>query len=148
MANKIKWNWGTKLLIAIILFMSFIFVLVYLSTQNNINLVEKDYYPKGLKYQNRIEEIKNASHVSDSFDIVREDNYMVLTVPQVESDSGSIVFFRPSDQSLDFATNMQANFTGKMYFPINEFKEGLYILKIHWFKNAKGFYVEKKFFVK
>ena len=61
MANKIKWNWGTKLVIAIILFMGFIFVLVYLSTQNTIDLVERDYYPKGLKYQNRIEEIKNAS---------------------------------------------------------------------------------------
>ena len=147
MSNKIKWNWGTKIIIAIILFMSFIFVLVYLSTQNPIDLVEKDYYPKGLKYQTRIDEIKNANYVSDSFDIVREDNYMVFTVPQVESDSGTIVFFRPSDQSLDFATNMQANFTGQMYFPIDQFEKGLYILKIHWFNNAKGFYVEKKFFV-
>lgn len=147
MTNKIKWNWGTKLLIAIILFMSFIFILVYLSTQNNIFLVEKDYYPKGLKYQNRIEEIKNASHLSDSFEMVREDKYMVLKVPQIESDSGTVVFFRPSDQSLDFATNMQPNFIGNLYFPIDEFEKGLYILKIHWFHNAKGYYVEKKFFV-
>jgi hypothetical protein len=148
MANKIQWNWGTKLLIAIILFMSFIFVLVYLSTQNNINLVEKDYYPKGLKYQNRIEEIKNASHVSDSFNIVQEGNHMVLTVPQIESDSGTIVFFRPSDQSLDFATHMQANFNGNLYFPLDDFEKGLYIIKIHWFHKAEGYYVEKKFFVK
>ena len=127
--------------------MGFIFVLVYLSTQNTINLVEKDYYPKGLKYQSRIEEIKNAAHVSDSFTIVREDSHMVLTVPEIESDSGTIVFFRPSDQSLDFAANMPANFIGNLYFPIDDFKKGVYILKIHWFHEANGYYVEKKFFV-
>ena len=147
MTKKIQWNWGTKLLIAIILFMSFIFVLVYLSARNNIVLVEKDYYPKGLKYQNRIEEIKNASHLSDSFEIVREDKYMVLRVPQIKSDSGTVVFFRPSNQSLDFAKNMQPNFIGNLYFPIDEFEKGLYILKIHWFHKTKGYYVEKKFYV-
>ena len=56
---NIHLNWGNKLLIAIVIFMSFIFVLVYLSAQNQIDLVEKDYYPKGLKYQDRIDEIEN-----------------------------------------------------------------------------------------
>ncbi len=121
MANKIKWNWGTKLVIAIILFMGFIFVLVYLSTQNAIDLVERDYYPKGLKYQTRIEEIKNASIYHDRFNIKRENNQMVLSIPLIDADSGSIVFFRPSNQLLDFASKIQPDSTGFMYFPINEF---------------------------
>ncbi len=45
---KIKWNWGTKITIAIILFVSMILGFVYTATQNPIILVEKDYYPKGL----------------------------------------------------------------------------------------------------
>jgi len=147
MANKIKWNWGTKLVIAIILFMGFIFILVYLSTQNTIDLVERDYYPKGLKYQTRIEEIKNASMYFDHFDIKKEDSQMVLSIPPIDADSGSIVFFRPSDQTLDFASKIQPDTAGFMYFPINEFEKGLYVMKVHWFKNTDGFYIEKKFFV-
>ena len=147
MSNKIKWNWGTKIIVAIIIFMSFIFVLVYLSIQNPIDLVEKDYYPKGLKYQTRIDEIKNASIIRDSITIIRKDNHMVLSISTIDADSGSIVFFRPSNQSLDFTVNIEADSLGKMYFLTNEFEKGLYIMKIHWFQNNKGYYVEKKIFV-
>mgnify|MGYP001306976638 CR=1 FL=1 len=147
MLKSIKWNWGTKLVIAIMLFMGFIFVLVYMSTLNTIDLVERDYYPKGLQYQNRIEELKNARIFRDDFNMTRENEYMVLSVPEIEQDSGSIVFFRPSDQQLDFASRIQPDSTGRMYFPSDAFQTGLYVMKIHWFKNAEGYYLERKFFV-
>ncbi|RLD32646.1 MAG: hypothetical protein DRJ02_01830 [Bacteroidetes bacterium] len=147
MSNKIKWNWGTKLLIAIILFMSFIFVLVYLSTQNSINLVEKDYYPKGLKYQTRIDDIKRAAELKDQFNITQTDELIILTIPEINPDSGSIVFFRPSDQQLDMTSEIEPDSSGRIYFPYRNFKRGIYIYKIHWYENGNGFYIEDKFFI-
>jgi hypothetical protein len=147
MSYKIKWNWGTKLVIAIILFMGFIFVLVYMSTLNTIDLVERDYYPKGLQYQNRIEEMNNARIFRDDFNMTRENEHMVLSIPEIDPDSGSIVFFRPSNQLLDFASKIQPDSTGRMYFPLDAFQTGLYVMKIHWYQNAEGYYIEQKFFV-
>lgn len=148
MPHKIKWNWGTKLLIAIIIFMSFIFFLVYLSTQNAINLVDKDYYPKGLKYQTRIDEIKKATLVKEQFNVIQTDSLIVLSMPEVNVDSGSIVFFRPSNQLLDFTSNINPDSLGRMYYPYNNFKKGKYLIKVHWYKNGEGYYIEKRFFVK
>ena len=148
MSHKIKWNWGTKLLIAIIIFMSFIFFLVYLTTQNTINLVEKDYYPKGLKYQTRIDEIKKATLVKEQFNVIQKDSLIVLSLPEINADSGSIVFFRPSDQLLDFTSSINPDSLGKIYFPNNNFKKGKYLIKVHWYENGEGYYIEKRFFVK
>ncbi len=147
MSHNIKWNWGTKLLIAIILFMSFIFALVYLSTQNSINLVEKDYYPKGLKYQARIDDIKRAIPLKERFGITQTDELIILTIPEINPDSGSIVFFRPSDQQLDITSKIEPDSTGRIYFPHGDFKRGIYIYKIRWYENGNGFYIEDKFFI-
>ena len=148
MSHKIKWNWGTKLLIAIIIFMSFIFFLVYLTTQNTINLVEKDYYPKGLKYQTRIDEIKKADIAKEQFNVIQENGLIVLSMPEINADSGSIVFFRPSDQLLDFTSGINPDSLGRMYFPYNNFKKGKYLIKVHWYENGEGYYIEKRFFIK
>jgi len=148
MSHKIKWNWGTKLLIAIIIFMSFIFFLVYLTTQNTINLVEKNYYPKGLKYQTRIDEIEKATLAKEQFNVIQKDGLIVLSIPEINADSGSIVFFRPSDQLLDFTSSINPDSLGRMYFPNNNFKKGKYLIKVHWYKNGEGYYIEKRFFVK
>ena len=148
MSHKIKWNWGTKLLIAIIIFMSFIFFLVYLSTQNAISLVEKDYYPKGLKYQTRIDEIKKADLAKEQFNVIQENGLIVLSIPEINADSGSIVFFRPSDQLLDFTSGINPDSLGRMYFPYNNFKKGKYLIKVHWYENGEGYYIEKRFFIK
>ncbi|MCK5078307.1 MAG: FixH family protein, partial [Bacteroidales bacterium] len=43
---KIKINWGTGILIFLVIFFIAIFSFVYFSFQLQINLVEDDYYPK------------------------------------------------------------------------------------------------------
>jgi hypothetical protein len=142
---NIKWNWGTKLFIAIVLFMSFIFVLVFLSTQNQIYLVEKDYYPKGLKYQDRIDEIQNAEAFKDSFLIEKIDNHVVISYTILHADSGTIYFFRPSDKTLDMTYTFHTDTTKRMYFDASQFKKGKYLVKVFWKEAGKGFYIEKTF---
>ena len=143
---NIKWNWGTKLTLFIILFMGFIFVLVYLTTQNRIMLVERDYYPKGIKFQDRIDERNNALHLKDSFQIVQNKEYVVVSFPEINPDTGTVVFYRYNDNLLDQTNKMKTNKAGKMYFPLSDFKKGKYLVKFHWFEKKKGYYVEKSFF--
>lgn len=142
---NIHWNWGTKLLIAIVIFMSFIFVLVYLSAQNQIDLVEKDYYPKGLKYQDRIDEIQNAAPFKDSFLIEKINKQVVVSYTVLKADTGSIYFFRPSDNTLDMTYKFQPDTTGRMFFDADKFKKGKYLVKVFWKESDKGFYIEKTF---
>jgi hypothetical protein len=144
--KNIKWNWGTKLLIAIIIFMSFIFVLVYKSANNDIMLVEKDYYPKGLKYQDRLDEIENARPIAQQLKVYQETENLVVAFPEIYPDSGTIYFFRPSNTELDFTAILSPDDEFTMSFPKSTFQKGKYVLKISWIKNDTSFYIEKPFY--
>ena len=145
---KIQWNWGTKITIAIILFMSMIIGFVYVATQNPIILVEKDYYPKGIQYQKRIEQIKNAASFNKLFEFKQDDGRLYLKIPETSPDSGSVTFYRPNEEKiLDIVYPFPRHKPIDVVFPKQHFKAGFYILKISWWENGKGFYIEKKIFL-
>jgi len=145
---KIKWNWGTKLAIWIVAFIVFMLTLVFMTTTSEINLVEKDYYPKGLKYQNRIDAIKNAKDIGAVFTISQDENNIIINAPNIMADSGTMLFFRPSENMLDKSYNLVINNNEKIIIPKQEFNHGRYILKVNWFNKNIEYYVEQSIFIK
>lgn len=143
---KIKWNWGTKLTIAIILFMSLVLSFVYRSTRHPVDLVAEDYYPKGLKYQERINEINNAHPFASQVRIFQKADSVVVTFPEIHSDTGTITFYRPSDIQLDRVYDIKPDSLWIMNFPKSEFGKGKYYVKIFWKQDDKGYYIEKPFY--
>ena len=145
---KIKWNWGTKLTIWIVAFIVFMLSLVYMTTTSEVNLVEKDYYPKGLEYQSRIDAIENASGINAVFTIEQTSNSITVVTPEIKVDSGTLMFVRPSRNSLDRKYDLVINEKRKLIFPMDEFSHGKYLIKINWNHKDKEYYVEQGFFVK
>ena len=56
-----KFNWGTGIFISIIIFFIAIFIFLYIAFTNENDLVENDYYPQEIEYQNRIDKVQNQS---------------------------------------------------------------------------------------
>jgi hypothetical protein len=142
---KIKWNWGTKLTIVIVMFMLLILSFVYRSFQRDVNLVEKDYYPKGLAYQQRIEEQKQGRHFEHQVSVVQKEGKVIVNLPQMIPDSGMVLFFRPSSRKEDIRKSMPHDTIQQIVFEANKFKQGRYILKLYWEQDAKKYYIEKTF---
>ena len=145
---KTKWNWGTKLAIWIIVFILFILTLVYMSFSYDIGLVEKDYYPKGLKYQSRIDAINNAKNIDVVFNISQEGENVIIEMPDVQVKDGTITFFRPSDNSFDRVFSWDLDEDNNIKLPVRELTEGKYIVKFNWKHEDKEYYVEQIYFVK
>lgn len=145
---KIEWNWGTKLLIWIIAFILFILGLVFMTTKSDVNLVEKDYYPKGLVYQQRIDAIENAKEINAVFKTIQNTSTITLNIPDIQIDEGAVTFFRPSGNSLDRVYDFVINKERIMTFPKSDLKKGKYLLKINWNHENKEYYVEQVLFVK
>jgi nitrogen fixation protein FixH len=144
-------NWGHGIALFYGLFMAGILSLVYLSSQENIDLVTKDYYQEEIRYQQRINEIQNAQQ--KPIEVVLENQTLTLTFPQntaeqgaavaqSSSRSGKIVFFRPSDAKHDFEVaiaekgEQQVISTAKM-------EKGLWRAKIYWQQAGQSFYQEQ-----
>ncbi len=143
-----KWNWGTKLVVAMAVFMTFIMILVFRSMNNVINLVEKDYYPKGLKYQDRLDEINNARVYTDLIIISQENDRISVQFPDIRPDTGTVYFFRPSNTALDKVYQIEIPESRMMSFDKSGFVKGKYLLKIYWKEKGKGYYIEKPWYFK
>ena len=141
-----KWNWGTKLVIAMAVFMGFIIILVFQSVKNDVDLVERDYYPKGLKYQDRLNEIENADPFYNNIHIYQTAEHVVIQFPEIKPDTGSLYFFRPSDNDIDKLYKLSPSNDFSQAIPKTEFQKGKYLVKIYWKENDKGFYVEKPYY--
>jgi len=81
----------------------------------------------------------------DSFLIEKINNQVVVSYTVLQADTGSIYFFRPSDNTLDMVYTFQPDTTGKMYIGAEQFKKGKYLVKVFWKESGKGFYIEKSF---
>ncbi len=140
-----KWNWGTKLLIGMIAFMLFLIVFFVSMMRQTFYLVEKDYYPKGLEYQQRIDKIENAKQLGERIQLDNSGNYLVFTFPSVivaEETNGNIVLYRPSDGTQDISMTIKLDSLNQHIFPVEDVLKGKYIAKIDYAYNEKGYYEE------
>ncbi len=147
---KINWNWGTGIFLAIILFMLFIIALVFRSTQQNYDLVEKDYYPKALEYQQQIDKEQNARSLKEPVKVENRGDVIVLTF-QPDFDpatiAGTVTFYRPSDKRQDISYAIAPDSAGIQHFPVSDLKKGKYILKIDYQVEGKAYFQKEPVFI-
>jgi hypothetical protein len=146
-----KLNWGFGIFVTILIFISGMFTLVYLSFQEKINLVYEDYYPKEIAYQKQIDRIQNVSELEEGIRIDVASQKITIIFPAVFKDKqnkGNVLIFRPSDFELDqkFVLNLDSNMMQEI--EVKDFLKGKYYVKIDWVSLEKEYYFEKEIFIK
>lgn len=142
---KIRINWGTGILIFIVLFFVAAFSFIYFSYQQHYDLVDKGYYPKQVEYQKQIEKMKNFEELGEELSVEKKDEFVVVSFPASHKNNiqGKIHFYRPSDASMDKEITIQTLQGNKQKIPIKLLYPGKYILKIEWSYDGKEFYQER-----
>ncbi|RLD37363.1 MAG: hypothetical protein DRI83_04035 [Bacteroidetes bacterium] len=141
---KIKINWGTGILIFLVIFFIAIFSFVYFSFQLQINLVEDDYYPKEITYQKQIDKMHNLEVLGEKISIRKEEGILILTFPEVHKSKfeGKIHIYRPSDAGMDKVLEIVTDQNNRQFIPVDQLINGKYILKIDWVCEGTGYYQE------
>lgn len=140
-----KWNWGTKLVVAMAAFMIMIITFAVLMMREDVDLVEKDYYPKGQAFQEMIEKKTNAAPYNDSVTAVLNNSTIVLVFPasfQPSGISGTLHLYDRMREAGDQQFELRAGSDGIFSFSTGDSK-GRFILKIDWQYNDKQYYTEK-----
>lgn len=144
--KMIKWNWGTGILLSIIVFMLILVALVYVFMNQDVDLVTRDYYGKELSYQNQIDKINNTNKMRKEVDISFLNNSVQLTFPDSVYDkkaSGTVYFYRPSDSKNDFSLPMAVSDKNEQVINTIKLGRGLWKIKVEWGMEGKDFYSEK-----
>jgi hypothetical protein len=143
---NIKWNWGTGLFIAASLFILMIAVFAYFMFQQNFDLVERDYYPKALVYQQKIDKLNNTAQLPERAKVEIAGNSVIIRFPSAfhpDSVSGTVMFYRPSGVYGDVNIFIRLDSAGIISYPLSGLIKGNYLVKLDYNHGNTGYYQEE-----
>lgn len=132
-----KINWGTGIVIAFVLFISFILFFVFLVQSNpdyENELVTREYYKKEATVQGDIEKQQNALQLEENVSFKKTEEGIVVSFPKdfkPENISGKVILYRPSNQKLDFEMPISIS-TPYLLIPKNSLVGGLWDITVDW----------------
>lgn len=143
---KIKFTWGTGLLITIIIGVSFFVSFILFSLTQDINLVSEDYFPKEIAYSKKLERINNADKLSEKISLKKENNQIIISYPlnKVDNISGNILLYYVTSYRHDKTISIKPNKNAKQIILTNDLQKGRYYIKIEWEANGIKYFQEFK----
>jgi hypothetical protein len=139
-----KWNWGTKLVVAMAAFMTMVIIFVVLMMRESINLVEKDYYPKGQAFQEQIDKSRNADPWISQMKISADNQTLTIQFPDAFDPlqiSGTAHLYHRSEDGKDGFFELKNPVDSLFSFPLGN-SYGRFILKLDWKYQQQAFYSE------
>lgn len=132
-----KINWGTGIVIAFVLFISFIlFFVVRMNVQSKYDhdLVTDTYYEEELQYQNDINKQRNAQKLAQNISVKQTAEGIEIYFPETfDADriQGKVFLYRPSNKQFDFEIPISlSNHT--LLIPDNRLLGGRWNLSVDW----------------
>lgn len=147
-----KINWGTGIIIAFALFMSFILYYVFkVQTDHKYDneLVTEDYYKKEANVQKNIESTENASNLKEKINISTTTEGIVVTFPSdmdYTKIQGKISLYRPSNQKLDNAFPIALS-SSNLLIPKNNLVGGLWDISVEWTYDGKSYLKKEEIYL-
>ncbi len=141
-----KFNWGTGILIFIILFFIAIFSFIYYTTTHDVNLVERDYYPKELDYDTQQEKMSNTADLDEKIVFSKSKEIIKVHFPDFTKNdtlSGTIQLYRPSDFKKDIIYPVSSDTSSSQIIPTGNLLPGKYIIKVDWSFKGVNYYQEE-----
>ena len=144
-----KFNWGTGILIFLILFLLACGLFIGFAMRQDVSLVHEDYYEKGADHSQQM--LVDARSAQFQNDIGTQLNQGVLLINIEESlaarmDSARFHLYRPSDSKYDIQSSFEAS-GNPLIIPGDELISGRYILKVYWVLDGLKYEVDQAVFV-
>jgi hypothetical protein len=145
---KIKINWGTSIVIAMVLFIGFILSFVYKTIfveKYQHHLVSENYYKDELHYQEEIDKIINAKNLIQNVSLKNTVKGIIIQFPLNKDPNkikGKVIFLRRSDEKLDFEKNIDLT-SHSMIIEDSLLVHGKWEIKVDW-KYDKDEYLLKE----
>jgi len=147
-----KSNWGTGIVILYSSFVLFILFIAAIAAMQDYDLVHKDYYQQEIAYQKQIDRLNRTNNLTDPprIEFLAEQGAVLLHFPDSikhESLTGSVVFFRPSDASLDRKVAIALDSDGKQQIDLKQLAHGNWKMQIYWAVDSIDYYYEESIYI-
>lgn len=147
-----KINWGTGIVIAFALFMSFILYFVFEVQSNSKydnDLVVEEYYKHDSHFQDEMARIQNAHDLQQKPSIVYNEEGVKVAFPaNFEGDKikGNILLYRPSNKKFDFNTQIALT-NSALLIPKDKLVKGRWDVNMEWQYNGRKYLTKEVIYV-
>lgn len=138
-------SWGVKIAILYCSFVALIVSMVFLSMNQQVDMVTKNYYEQELLYQDRIDAINRTTALEEQLSWVISGNQVTLKFPlsaKGKINSGTMYFFRPSNEADDRTLKLEPDTSLVRTLSLPEMNPGFYQLKVNWKSGDQEYYNE------
>lgn len=133
-----KFNWGTGILVFLILFLIAAGIFIAFAMRQRVELVDEDYYERGVDHSSQMEVEKRSAPYRDAIKAVQLDGALQISMADslaIRCDSARIQLYRPSDNQLDMNIGYDPG-RGALVIPGDNLVPGRYILTLSWYSGG------------
>jgi hypothetical protein len=147
-----KINWGTGIVIAFALFMTFILYFVFEVQSNSKydnDLVVEEYYKHDTHFQEEMARIQNAHDLQHKPVVKYNDQGLTVTFPATFESSkitGNVLLYRPSNKKFDFDTKLALT-NSSLHIPQNKLIKGRWDVNMEWQYEGKKYLTKEVIYV-
>jgi hypothetical protein len=144
-----KFNWGYKIVFVYSVFVAGILYLVVQSSRQQMDLVTDDYYAQEIRYQEKIDQTKRASALSEPIRYQVIAAGIEVNFPKEFAGKmimGNALLYYPANEKKDVSANINTT-QGQMLISIPDKRSGMHILKINWEVEGVSYYFEEAIFL-
>lgn len=140
-----KFNWGTGIFVFLVIFVVALIGFVIFASRQEVNLVHKDYYQKGVDYTEQMNMHERSRKYAHSFQTKLNGEFFTIEMDKqlaLKIDSGNVLLYRPSTYKRDINISIGKG-TSVISIPKSELIHGRYIAKIYWFSEGVKYEIDK-----
>jgi len=140
-----KLHWGNAIFIFFTIFIGLSITFIIFSLNQDIELVEDDYYNQGANYTMQMEIQQRSAIFKDSISANDLGENILLTFPASISnltDSLKVYFYNPSSKLKDYKI-LLTPVNDSNYLDKKNLTSGRYILKLEWLGMHEVYKIEK-----
>ena len=147
-----KIGWGTSIVIAIALFMSFIlyFVIkVQSDSKYDNDLVVEEYYKKDALYGEDYIKMQNAADLVEKPMVIQTKDSVEVKFPSsmnLQEIKGTVSFYRPSNKKLDFQVPISLS-KPSLLIPKTNLVGGRWDIYIDWDYQSKSYKMKETIYI-
>ena len=151
--KNMKINWGTGIVIAFALFMSFILYFVFKVQSNSKydnELVVEEYYKHDAKFGEEMLRIQNAQDLKLKPIITVNSDTISIEFPSVfisKDIKGKVSLYRPSNKKLDFEIPISLS-SSTLLIPKQRLVGGRWDINMEWQYNEKSYLTKEVVYIK
>jgi hypothetical protein len=144
-STKMKLNWGHKLVFFGASFMLFVLFMVYRISTQQVDLVDTNYYERGVKYQDELNKYTEAQVLKPQVKFDETTGVLTFTIEGSQAVSGTLTIYRPSDAKMDFTIPFVTDSARSFTYITVAMQKGLWKATFEWTLNDKLMAAEKEF---